>query len=94
MLNRLLGLIFKKDKIDGAKTIIKKMKVNWFNDEENQLEDDLVDLGAATNDVLKKTQVAVEKKRKFRNQCKKMVLNILLNLQERLPSRYGIVINV
>ena len=83
ILNRLLVLIFKKEKIDGAKTIIKKVKVNWFNGEENQLEDDLVDLGAATNDILKKTQVAVEKKRKFRNQCKKMVLNILFKLQER-----------
>ena len=46
------------------------MKVNWLNGEENQLEDDLVDWGAATSDALKKTQVAAEKKRKFRNQCK------------------------
>ena len=69
------------------------MKIEWLNNKENHLEDGLVDLGAATTDELRKVQVSAEKKRKVRKDCKTMVLKILLELQERLPSRCGVVRN-
>ena len=93
ILNRLLGLIFKSDKLSEAKTITMKMKVEWLKNKDNYLEDSLVDVGAATNDDLKKVKVVAEKKKNFRKQCKLLMLNILLKLQERLPSRCAIVQN-
>ena len=70
----------KKEKIDEVKTVAKTMKGNWLNN--NQMEEFLIDIGAATKDVLSKTKVATEKKRKFRGECKLFVVNLLLKLQE------------
>ena len=60
ILIRLLGLIFKKEKLD-ENNLKKIMKEKWLNDTENNLEEFLIDLGAATKDVLNKAKVAVEK---------------------------------
>ena len=68
--NRLLGLIFRNDKLNEAGAIIKKMKIEWLNNKENHLKDGLVDLDAATTDESRKVQVSTEKKRKVRKDCK------------------------
>ena len=59
----------------------------------NQLEEDLIDLGAATKDLLAKTQVSAEKKSKFKKDCKQIIITIILKLQERSPLKYMIVRN-
>ena len=55
----------KRDAIKEADTITRELKEKWIQDVNNQLEEDLIDLGAATKD-LAKTQVSAEKKRKFK----------------------------
>ena len=87
----LIVLMCKKEKIDEVKTVAKTMKGNWLNN--NQMEEFLIDIGAATKDVLSKTKVATEKKRKFRGECKLFVVNLLLKLQERVPIQYALVRN-
>ena len=87
----LIVLMCKKEKIDEVKTVAKTMKGNWLNN--NQMEEFLIDIGAATKDVLSKTKVATEKKRKFHGECKLFVVNLLLKLQERVPIQYALVRN-
>ena len=88
----LIVLMYKKEKIDEAKTA-KTMKEDWLTSKNNQMEEFLIDIGAATKDVLSKTKVATEKKRKFRGECKLFVVNLLLKLQERVPIQYALVRN-
>ena len=54
-------------------------------DKNNHLEHTLVDIGAATKVSLKGIQLSVEKKNKFRGQCRTMVLDILVKLGEKTP---------
>ena len=42
----------KRDAIKKADTILKRMKAEWVKDVDNQLEEDLIDLGAATKAIL------------------------------------------
>ena len=86
-------LIFKKDALDKANTIFKKMSLKWLSDSKNHLEDGLVDVGAATKDILDRTQVSNEKKQLFKRDCKCLVLNVLLKLQERSPLKYWVLRN-
>ena len=44
--------------IKEADTILQKLKEKWVKDVNNQLEEDLVDLGLATKDLLTKTQIS------------------------------------
>ena len=46
--NQLIRLVFKKDAIDQAGTISKKIKKEWLTNKKNYLEDGLVDVGSAT----------------------------------------------
>ena len=83
--DRLIRLVMKRDAIKVADTITQKLKEKWIQDVNNQLEKDLIDLGAATKDLLAKTQVSAEKKRKFKKDCKQIIITIILKLQERSP---------
>ena len=69
------------------------MKKTWFQKSDNHLEDQLVDVGAATLKIITKIQVSKEKKIKFKKQCKKMVIGILINFQEHSPSKYSLIRN-
>ena len=59
----------------------------------NQLEEYLIDLGAATNDAVKKLNNAPEKKRRFSEGYKQIVVEILLKLLECLPTNRMVVVN-
>ena len=90
--NQLVCLVMRRDAIKEADTILKKLKEKWVKDVNNQLEEDLVDLGAATKD-LTKTQISALKKQKFKNDCKQIVISIIPKLQERAPLKYCIIRN-
>ena len=48
---RLLTLVYKKDKIDEAKTISKVLTEDWLENKDNQKGKFLIDIGAAAKDV-------------------------------------------
>ena len=54
------------------------MKKTWLQNSDNHLEDQLADVGAATKKIIDKIQVSSEKKTKFKKQCKKMAIGILI----------------
>ena len=54
----------------------------------------MIDVAAATQHVLSKLKISIEKKRNFCNECITFVLNMLFKLQEHLPTRYTKVRNV
>ena len=43
--------MYKKEKINEAKTVAKTMKEDWLNNKNNQMQEFLIDIGAATKDV-------------------------------------------
>ena len=92
ILDQLSRLIFCRNALEEADTALKKLKKKWLTDESHHLEDGLVDLGAATKNLLEKTQVSFERKRKFKGECKKIVLNLLL-FCENLPLNYCLLRN-
>ena len=47
---RLNALIYKKERIDEAKTVSKVMNEDWLKNKNNQMEEFLIDTGAATKD--------------------------------------------
>ena len=57
------------------------------------MEAGLIDIGAAAKDILDKIQISFEKKLKFKKDCKKMVLNVLLKFKERSPLKYSVLRN-
>ena len=59
----------------------------------NQPEEYLIDLGAATNDAVKNLKAAPEKKRRFRERCKQVIIEILLKLLECLPTNQMVVVS-
>ena len=91
IINQLLRLIFKKDALDQPESIVTKMKRKWLLDTANHLEESLVDLGAATEDHLDQRN---EKNGVFKKECKSLILNVLLKLQEHCPLKYFILRNV
>ena len=68
--------MYKKEKIDEAKTVSKAMKEDWLKNKNNQMEEFLTDIGAAAKDDLSKAKVASEMKRKFRGERKLFVVNL------------------
>jgi len=68
------------------------MKKEFLTNPHNQLDEYIIDLGAATKEALGKLQIAPERKRRFREDCKKVVVEILLKLLERLPTNKTIVV--
>ena len=81
--DKLNRLIFSQESL--AVPITNKLKKKWLHNTEYFLESALVDLGAATKALLNDVMVSAEKKRKFRGQCKQIVLDILLKFSERSP---------
>ena len=77
-LTQLLRLMFRKDAFDKADTPLKRLNKKWLTKTKHHLEDGLVDLGAATKDLLKKAQTSAERKRKFKSLCKQLVLDLVL----------------
>ena len=61
IINQLLHLIFKKDILEKAGSIVTKMKSKWLSVKGNHLEESLVDLGVATEDKVDRTQILNEK---------------------------------
>ena len=67
ILYHLLRLGYKKKKV--AINLRKVMNKEFLTNQSNQLEEYLIDLGAATNDFVKKLNIAPKKKRRFREGC-------------------------
>ena len=63
----------------------------WLQDSKNQVEPGLVDIGAGTKAVLASAQVAAEKKRLFRYECKQIIIKIFIKLAERCPLQFSLV---
>ena len=81
---------FKQEKLTIP--ITQRIKIKWQMDKNNHLEHDaLVDIGAATKVSLEGVQLSEEKKNRFRGQCRTMVLDILVKLEEKTPLRYAVV---
>ena len=76
---KLIGLIFKKDAINNARSIASMLNDTWLQVSKNQLEPSLVDTGAGTKAVLASAQVAAEKMRFFRYDCKQIIIKILIS---------------
>lgn len=65
ILYRLLGLVFKKSKIDRTIKLRRLMKEEFLTNPSNQLEEYLIDIGAAAKDVIGKLNIATEKSEGF-----------------------------
>ena len=82
----LVQLVYKEKKVDDAINLRKVMNKEFLTNQSNELEEHLIDLGAATSDAVKKLNVALRKKRRFCETCKPIVVEILLKLLECLPT--------
>ena len=91
IVRQLIRLVFRKSAIDEAGTIVNILKNSWISNRDNNLE--VVNVGAATKESLQQTQVSLEKKRKFRNDCRDIVIKLLLKLSERCPLKYSLLRN-
>lgn len=89
---RLLRLVYKQGKINEKKFLSDLMKDAFLQNKENKMDVLQIDVGAAAKNSLSLVQVSAEKKRKFRNDCQKVVEVILLKLLERLPINKSLVI--
>ena len=87
--SQLIRLVFRKGVTDQASTISKKIK-SGLQIKKNYLEDCLVDVGSAIRYLLQQAKVSAEKKRSFKGDCNKMIIDILVKLQENTPLRYNI----
>ena len=91
--DKLLSMVFKIDSLEEV-SISKKLKASWLNKKEHQLENGLVNVGAATKLKLSAAKVSLEKKRKFQGDCKAVVLNILVKSAEKCPLVYRLIRSV
>ena len=88
--DKVLSMVFKIDSLEEA-SIFKKLKASWLSKKEHQLENVLVNVGAATKLKLNAAKVSLEKKRKFRGDCKAVILNILIKFAEKCPLVYRLI---
>ena len=58
VLNQLLQIVFQRDALDKADTPLQKLNRNWLQNGNLHL----VDLGAATKDLVENVQISAEKK--------------------------------
>ena len=86
-------LIIRKDALDKSDTPMKRLN-KWLTKTKHHLEDELVDLEAATKNLLEKAQISAERKRKFKGLCKQLVLNLVLKFWRKLPVNFCLVRNV
>ena len=77
-------MVFMIDSLEEA-SISKKLKTSWLNKKQHQLENGLVNVAAATKLKFDAAKVLLEKKRKFRGDCKAVILNILVKFAEKCP---------
>ena len=68
-----------------ASTVSKKIKTEWLTNKKNDLEDGLVDVGSAIRYLLQQAKVSTEEKQSFKGDFKKMIIDILVKLQENTP---------
>ena len=67
------------------------LKASWLNKKEYQLENSLVNVGAAIKLKLSTAKVLLEKKRKFGGNCKALIVNILIKFAEKCPLVYRLI---
>ena len=77
-------MVFMIDSLEEA-SISKKLKTSWLNKKQHQLENGLVNVAAVTKLKFNAAKVSLEKKRKFRGDCKAVILNILVKFAEKCP---------
>ena len=90
----LMRFVYKEKDADHAINLRKVINKEFLLNPSKQLEEYLIDLGVTTNDTVKNLKVTPEKKRRFREGCKKVIVEILLKIPERLPTNQMVVINV
>lgn len=90
---QLLRLTFRRKALETANTPLKRLKIKSLCEKSNHLEDNLKDVGVATEDLLQKVEILLERKRKFKGDCKKIVLDLLINIREESPLNYCLVRN-
>ena len=78
--NKLLRLVFRQTCLKKTTSIANRLRKDWIENKENYLENDLVNIGAATKLKLQKTNVKSESKRKFQGECKQSVIDVLLKI--------------
>ena len=71
----------------------KNNKKEWLTNKKKYLENGLVDVGSATKYLLEQAKVSAEKKRAFEGECKKMIIDILVKLQENTSLQHTIIWN-
>ena len=64
----------------------KNNKKEWLANKKKYLENSLVDAGSATKYLLEQAKVSTEKKQAFEGEYKKMIIDILVKLQENASS--------
>ena len=65
--------------------LLKRLTKKWLPKIKYHLQDELVDLRAATKDILEKSHISAEEKRKFKGLCKQLVLDLVLQLWRKSP---------
>ena len=60
----------------------------WLTNKKNYL-----DVGSSTKYLLEQAKVSAEKKRAFEGECKKMIIDILVKLQENTSLQHTIIQN-
>ena len=65
-----------------------KKNKEWLTNKKNYL-----DVGSSTKYLLEQAKVSAEKKRAFVGECKKMIIDILVKLQENTSLQHTIIQN-
>ena len=86
--DKVLSMVFQIDSLQEA-SMSKKLKASWLNKKEHQLESGLVNVGAPTKLKLSAAKILLEKKKKFRGNCKAVILITPFKFAENCPSAYG-----
>ena len=87
---KIAKMFIKKEVLENADTPLKLIKLE-VSKKENQCAVELVNLGTATKDVLRKSSTNDVKKKQFKKECVLMLAAILEKIQERSPLKYAIV---
>ena len=77
--------------MDEAGAIVSIIRKSFINDKEHLCE--IIDVGSATKSCLDNTHLSLEKKIKFKEDCRAIVLMLLAKLAERAPIKYNLVRN-
>ena len=80
--NKLLRLVIRRDSLEETQSITKRLKKECLENKANDLENGLVDIGAATKLKLHDTKVRAETKRNFMGECKKLIISMLVKIMQ------------